>query len=186
MNQSRPVKHKIPNSINSELYSGHRMLCNLWHLLTFRLGQHLSKSLTFVLPRLCIICILNLCNWLYHTQKRVFVKDADHVFNNSSCFWLLLGHHRYNQSSLLTTISRAPPAVTPGQLSSDFISACTPRFTFPDTSVLLYTSLCCPPMCCFQHPVVFWLLYRPSTIARCGPVVTWITWNTSDSWTLHR
>lgn len=96
------------------------------------------------------------------------------------------GSQHYNQSSLLAAISRAPPAVTPGQLSSDFITACMPRFTFPDTPVLLYTSLCCLLMWCYKHPVVMGLIYRAATITLCGPLVTWITQNISDTWTLNR
>lgn len=156
------MRHETANRIciNTELYLGHKTLCNLWHLLTFRLGQHLSEILTFVLPCLYVICILNRCIWLYHTPPQ-----PQNVF----CFFLwktqimcliishvtdAIGSPCYNQSSLLTAISRASPAMTPGQLRSDFITACMPRFPFPDTPVLLYTSLCCLLMLCYKHPVV--------------------------------
>lgn len=79
-----------------------------------------------------------------------------------------IGSPRCNQSSLLTTISRAPPAVTPGQLSSDFIAACVPRFTFPDTPVLLYTSLCCLLMWCWKRPVVL-----PVVLSACYNCSLW-------------
>lgn len=91
---------------------------------------------------------------LSHPKVTAFVKDTHHVFNNFPCFRCVWVNPQYNQSSLLAAISRAPPAVTPGQLSSDFIAACMPRFTFPDTAVLLHTSLCCLLMWYYTHPVV--------------------------------
>lgn len=42
------------NNINSEHSWWYKLLCHVWHLPAFRLGQHLSKSLTFVL-RVCFI-----------------------------------------------------------------------------------------------------------------------------------
>lgn len=97
-------------------------------------------------------------------------------------FQIAIGSSLRNQSSLLN-ISRAPPAVTPGQLSSDFITACTPRSAFPDTTVLLYASLCCLLTGSFKHPVVLCVFYRAATVAHCGSVVTWITWDISNTWT---
>lgn len=82
------------NNINSELYWRYKVLCNVWHLLAFRLGQHLSKSLTSVL-RVCFCFVFFICALeLRHIPKAAFVKDADHVCSNISPFSLLLGRPR--------------------------------------------------------------------------------------------
>lgn len=98
-----------------------------------------------------------------------------------------LGHPQHNQSSLLAAISRALPAVTPGQLSSDFIAACLLHFTFPDTPVLHYNL----SLLSASRGVVRVLLscscfIGSAAITHCGPSVTRITWNIADTWTLHR
>lgn len=128
--------NKVGNNINSELSLGHLTLCRIWHLLAFRLGKQLSESLTSVLSCLLIICILS----LLHLSTSNKNPASARVFSNISCFSHSLGSPLCNQSSLLI-ISHATPAVTLGQLSSDFYRHVRATFHFLDPPVLPYTPL---------------------------------------------